>query len=65
MARRILHKFLECIRDERGQALTEYVVLMAVVSTICFYLYYPENGFYAAIRHRYDLMALMLRFPGP
>lgn len=52
-------------RDERAQALTEYVVLMLVVMTLCFYLYHPDNGFYHAARARYDLTTFLLQLPGP
>ncbi|MEI6219342.1 MAG: hypothetical protein WCP86_10610 [bacterium] len=53
------------LRDERAQALTEYVILMFVISTVCFWLYHPDNGIFQAFRARYDMTALMLSLPGP
>ncbi|MEI6970804.1 MAG: hypothetical protein WCL44_04740 [bacterium] len=53
------------ISDNRAQALTEYVVLMLVVSTACFWLYYPHNGIFHAFRSRYDVTAVVLSLPGP
>ena len=52
-------------RDESGQAMTEYVVLMLVVCTIAFWLYHPDNGFYMQFRDRYELTTMMLMLPGP
>lgn len=52
-------------RDERAQAMTEYVVLMLVVCTLAFWLYHPENGFPKAFRDRYDLTMTLLMMPGP
>ncbi|MEI6809277.1 MAG: hypothetical protein WCN95_11205 [bacterium] len=57
--------FLRFLRDDRAQALTEYVVLMLAVCTVCFWLYYPHNGIFYAFRLRYDLTALVLSLPGP
>jgi len=56
---------LGCFRDESGQALTEYVVLMLVVCTAAFWLYHPDNGFYMRFRDRYELTTTMLMLPGP
>jgi hypothetical protein len=50
-------------RDDRAQALTEYAILMFVVSSLCFYLYYPHNGFYES--KRFDRTTLILMLPGP
>lgn len=52
-------------RDDRAQALTEYAILMFVVSSLCFYLYYPHNGFYESMRKRFDRTTLILMLPGP
>ena len=59
---RMLGRFL---RDDRGQALTEYVVLTAMVACLCCYLYYPHNGIYRGMRWQYDLINLLLVLPGP
>lgn len=63
--RKLIPFVLRFLRDDRAQALTEYVVLMLVVSTVCFWLYYPHNGIFYAFRVRYDLTALVLSLPGP
>ncbi len=52
-------------RDERGQAMTEYVILMLMVSTLAFWLFHPENGFPKALRDRYELTTTLLMMPGP
>jgi hypothetical protein len=52
-------------RDETGQVLTEYVILFGMVSTLCFWLWYPHNGIYKALRDRYDRTTLVLMLPGP
>jgi hypothetical protein len=52
-------------RDERGQAMTEYVVLMLMVSTLAFWLYHPDNGFPKRFRDRYELTTTLLMMPGP
>ncbi|TFH17062.1 MAG: hypothetical protein E4H02_03925 [Lentisphaerales bacterium] len=53
------------LTDDRAQAITEYVLLMFVISSLCFYLYYPHNGFYESMRKRFDRTTLMLMWPGP
>ncbi len=53
------------IANERGQAMTEYVILSAVIVLLCAWLYYPHNGIYKNIRDRFDLTTLILQLPGP
>lgn len=53
------------LRDDSGQAMTEYAVLMLVICTLCFWLYHPDNGFYFAAKLHFDTTALMLAMPGP
>ena len=64
--REILAKFTQCLRDERGVAMTEYVIISWGITLTCsFYLYDPDNGFYAAARNQYNTTSLLLQFPGP
>ena len=53
------------INDDRGQAMTEYVMVTALMVALCAWLYYPDNGFYKTFRERYDLTTLVLQLPGP
>ena len=63
--RKIVDSFRQCLRDEKAQALTEYVILMLVVSTICFWLYYPHNYLFTSAKRSSDLTALLISMPGP
>ena len=64
--RNVAVKFVECLRDERGIAMTEYLIITGLVTLpAAFYLFNPDNGFYQAARNQYDLTTLLLMFPGP
>ena len=64
--RRTLDKFVECIRDERGIAMTEYIIISSLVTLpAIFYLFNPDNGFYKGARDQYELTTTILIFPGP
>lgn len=63
--RNLRSKFLECLRDERGIAMTEYLLITGIMVPACAYLFHPDNGFYSAQRFQYNLTTLMLVFPGP
>lgn len=51
--------------DSRGQALTEYAILAAIMVAISAWLYYPDNGIYQGIRYIYDKTTLVVGWPGP
>ena len=64
--RNVAAKFVECMRDERGIAMTEYIIISAFITLpALFYLYNPDNGFYKAARDQYELTTTLLIFPGP
>lgn len=64
--RNVALKFVECVRDERGTAMTEYIIISTFVTLpALFYLFNPDNGFYQAARNQYNLTTLLLVFPGP
>jgi hypothetical protein len=63
--RTIGRKLLECLRDERGIAMTEYLIVTGVTLPMVFYLFHPDNGFYNAARQQFDTTTLLLTFPGP
>jgi hypothetical protein len=62
---RIMHKFAECLGDDRGQAMTEYLLVVGIMVPLACYLFHPDNGFYKAARDQYNLTTLLLMFPGP
>jgi len=59
---RKLHKLR---RDERGQAMAEYVILTSVTVAIAAWLYFPDNGIFQGFRHTFNKTALVLGWPGP
>ena len=63
--RRAMVKFAECLRDERGIAMTEYLIIVGILLPLIFYLFNPDNGFYKGARDQYDLTSMLLVFPGP
>jgi len=58
-------RFLECIRDDRGVAMTEYLLITGIMVPAVIYLFHPDNGFYSAERFQYNLTTLVLTLPGP
>jgi hypothetical protein len=63
--RRIARRFLECLRDDRGIAMTEYLLITGITLPMVFYLFHPDNGFYNGAREQFNTTALLLTFPGP
>jgi hypothetical protein len=63
--RNLRAKFVECMRDERGIAMTEYLIITGIMVPAAYYLFYPDNGFYSAARSQYNTTTLLLMFPGP
>jgi hypothetical protein len=61
----IAGKFIECLRDDRGAVMAEYVLISAITVPVICYLYHPDNGFYKTQRDLYELTTLVLRLPGP
>ena len=53
------------MRDERGQGMTEYVILSAVLVMISAYLWYPDNKIFYGIRKLFDSTSLVTRMLGP
>jgi hypothetical protein len=63
--RNLAAKFAQCMRDDRGIAMTEYLLITGIMLPAAFYLFHPDNGFYQGQRDQYDLTTLLLIFPGP
>ena len=63
--RNLRAKFVECMRDDRGIAMTEYLLITGIMVPAIYYLFYPDNGFYSAARLQYDTTYMLLLFPGP
>jgi hypothetical protein len=40
--------------DQAGQAMTEFVIMAAVMTIVAAYLYYPDNVVFRGIRITYD-----------
>ena len=58
-------RFVACLRDDRGAAMMEYLLVTGIMVPLAAYLFHPDNGFYQAIRSQYDLTTLLLMAPGP
>jgi len=63
--RNLANRLIQCLRDERGTAMTEYLIVTAIMVPLACYLFHPDNGFYKGARDQYELTALLLIFPGP
>lgn len=63
--RDIPSKFAACLRDERGTAMTEYLIVSGIMIPLAAYLFHPDNGFYQNMRFQYDLTADVLQYFGP
>ena len=63
--RNVALKIVGCLRDERGIAMTEYLIITGITLPLVFYLFDPDNGFYQVARDQYNLTTLLLMFPGP
>ncbi len=62
--RNVAAKFAQCLRDERGIAMSEYLIISGLVALpAAFYLFNPDNGFYQAARNQYETTNIMLVFP--
>jgi len=61
----VVAKFLECLWDDRGVAMTEYLIITGIMIPAALYLFHPDNGFYKASRDQYDVTVLLLMLPGP
>ena len=62
---RIGQRLLDCLRDESGQAMAEYLVVTSALLPVVFWLFHPDNGLFKSARDHYDLTTLLLVFPGP
>jgi len=58
-------KFVECLRDERGVAMTEYLMVTGIMVPLAAYLFHPDNAFYQEFRTQYNLTTTLLMYPGP
>jgi Flp pilus assembly pilin Flp len=58
-------KFVECMRDERGTAMTEYLIVTCIMVPLAAFLFNPDNGFYQDFRNQYNLTTTLLIYPGP
>jgi Flp pilus assembly pilin Flp len=61
----VIARFLECLRDERGTAMTEYLLITGIMVPVAAYLFHPDNGLYQAVRDQYNMTSALLIYPGP
>lgn len=61
----MLKKLQHLLRDNRGQAMAEYVILTSVTVALAAWLYFPDNGIYQGMRHIFNKTTLVLGWPGP
>lgn len=54
-----------CLRDDRGVAMTEYLMVTLVTLPLIFILFHPDNGFYHAARQQFELTRLLVILPMP
>jgi hypothetical protein len=59
----LARRFGDCMRDERGIAMTEYLLIVGLLLPLIFYLYNPNNGFYQRARMQFEATKLMLVLP--
>jgi hypothetical protein len=45
--------------------MTEYVVLLGITLPLIFWLFHPDNQLYTALRDQYNLITVLLLYPGP
>ena len=57
--------FFKCLRDDRGTAMTEYLLVTGILVPLAAYLFHPDNGLYQAIRTQYDVTAALVTYIGP
>ena len=63
--REVATKFIQCVRDDRGVAMTEYLIVTSVTVPLVFYLFHPDNGLFKTARDQYELTTWLLIWPGP
>lgn len=63
--RGLIRQFVWCLRDDRGVAMTEYLIVGLVTLPLIYILFDPDNGFYEAARSNYETTRILLVFPGP
>jgi len=57
--------FIACLRDERGTAMAEYLILSGITIPLALYLFHPDNGLYQTARSQFDITNVLLQLPGP
>jgi Flp pilus assembly pilin Flp len=63
--RNLTAKFIACLRDDSGVAMTEYLLVTGIMIPLAAYLFNPDNGFYQEFRSQYNLTTTLLMYPGP
>jgi hypothetical protein len=63
--RNVGRKFMACLRDERGTAMAEYLILSGITIPLALYLFHPDNGLYQTARSQFDIINVLLQLPGP
>ena len=63
--RRLWRRVRRLPAAQSGQAMTEYVILTAVMTALAAWLYYPDNLIFQAIRNTYNKTQNVVSRMGP
>jgi hypothetical protein len=58
-------RLMALIRDERGTAMTEYLLVSGIMVLVAVWLFDPSNPFFQVFRSQYDTTMTLLQYPGP
>ncbi|MFT7515219.1 MAG: Flp pilus assembly pilin Flp [Candidatus Omnitrophota bacterium] len=65
MKRSLLDALREIVPDERGQAMTEYIIITALMAVLAMWLYNPHNPVFESVRDLFQNIFAMLVMLGP
>ena len=64
-SRHVWLKFIKCLRDDRGSAMAEYLLISGIMIPLAAYLFHPDGGYYQELRMEYNVTTTLLMYPGP
>lgn len=60
-----LRRMESFLKDDRGQAMTEYALILGITVPLCAWLWHPNNHFFNGMRRLYTRMKMVIMLPGP